>query len=231
MIKRVEPSTEGRLGEGRLRRWSRLKQESRTEKEQSPPVLDPQKAVDPAPAAHSAPAPASEAEKEDDPMKDLPSLESLTKDSDYSAFMREGVPEDVRGQALQKLWASEPAFREPFAFEMHMEDYNATFTPIDALKDTIYKVGRGFLTQEDIDAQSGEDKEKKKSAEAETAAVKDVEMVAGKPADAAAEGGPDPVVIPDAESQQGVAPFPETKEGQTLAVSQGVVDKSDKFPR
>ncbi len=127
MIKRVAPPGDDLPGEGRLARWSRLKQESRTETEKPPAMADAEKTAALTPAQPSA----TESEKTDDPTKDLPPLESLTKDSDYSAFMREGVPDDMRAEALRKLWASDPAFREPFPFEMHMEDYHATFTPIE----------------------------------------------------------------------------------------------------
>ena len=39
---------------------------------------------------------------------DLPDIESLDKDSDYTTFLREGVPEVLRNQALRKLWRSDP---------------------------------------------------------------------------------------------------------------------------
>jgi len=140
VIKRVDTPKDAAAipGEGGLARWSRLKQESRTEekKQDAPPP-----AVQPAPETETR-------KKTDDVLKDLPSLESLTKDSDYSLFMRDGVPDDLRAKALQKLWASDPAFREPFPFEMHMEDYNKTFVAIDAAKDTIYRAVGGYLTGE-----------------------------------------------------------------------------------
>ncbi len=38
----------------------------------------------------------------------LPAVETLGADSDYSGFMRPGVPEALRVQALRKLWRSHP---------------------------------------------------------------------------------------------------------------------------
>ena len=35
---------------------------------------------------------------------DLPSIESLDEDSDFSVFMQQGVPDDLRQLALRKLW-------------------------------------------------------------------------------------------------------------------------------
>ena len=214
MIKRVVSPGEELPGEGRLARWSRLKQESRTEAEKPLVAAEAEKTAALTPASPPTPAPAPETEKIDDPIKDLPSLESLTKDSDYSAFMREGVPEDMRAQALQKLWASDPAFREPFAFEMHMEDYNATFVPIDALKDSIYRAGRGFLTPEELVAET--DEAEKKAALADRV-------------DAGGESPADPPPLPTAESSSASLEFPDGKNGQTADAAQEVVDKSDKF--
>lgn len=42
----------------------------------------------------------------------LPSIDSLDKDSDYTVFMHDGVPSTTQIQALRKLWKSDPAFAE-----------------------------------------------------------------------------------------------------------------------
>ena len=212
MIKRVTPFGEDRPGESRMARWSRLKQEERNEQDIPPAVAEAEKTAALAPTA--PPPGAAEGEK-DDPLKDLPPIESLGKDSDYSMFMREGVPDDRRAEALRKLWASDPAFREPFPFEMHMEDYHATFTPIDALKDTIYKVGRGFLTPEDIAAPSGEEAEK---TEEETVADR---------TDAAGSGNDAAGALPAPESSPEAVRFPDGPEEQMAAAPEQAVDKSD----
>src|SRR3546814_9494628 len=51
-------------------------------------------------------APLAEAK---DPNADLPPIESLDKDSDYTAFLRAGVAPELRKQALGKLWRSDPS--------------------------------------------------------------------------------------------------------------------------
>jgi hypothetical protein len=150
-------SGEGRLapGEGRLERWSRLKREAVAEKtKKAEPQQVPSEAKTAAltPAAPATPPEAGKTEdqkKIEDVTKDLPPIESLGKDSDYTLFMREGVPEEQRVAALRKLWRSDPAFTEQFPFEMHMEDYNATFTPINAATDTIFRAGLGYLFDDD----------------------------------------------------------------------------------
>lgn len=216
MIKRVTPPGEDRPGEGRMARWSRLKQEARSGHDKPPAVAEAEKTAALVPAA---PPPGAAGGEKDDPLKDLPPIESLGKDSDYSMFMREGVPDDRRAEALRKLWTSDPAFQEAFPFEMHMEDYHATFTPIDALKDTIYKVGRGFLTSEDIAARSGEAVEK-----TEEGVVTDRTDAAGS-GDAAA--GAVLEIEPSPESSPDPLQFPDGSEGQAAAAPEQPVDKSD----
>ena len=167
MAKDDEPRLgEGRLapGEGRLARWARLKREAvaeKTNKAESQQVSSETKTavVTPAdpfvgpPTGGTAPPPEAgkteEQKKIEEVTKDLPPLESLGKDSDYTLFMRDGVPEETRVAALRKLWRSDPAFTEKFPFEMHMEDYNETFTPINAATDTIYRAGLGYLFDDD----------------------------------------------------------------------------------
>jgi hypothetical protein len=40
----------------------------------------------------------------------LPSIDSLTVDSDFTVFMKPGVPKRVQTMALRKLWRLNPAF-------------------------------------------------------------------------------------------------------------------------
>src|SRR5207302_1702114 len=82
---------------GFLERWSRLKRADRT-KEKHGAKLD--EATSPAPPERVT------APESDDPLQDLPAIDSLTKDSDFSLFMQPGVPEELRNQALRKLWSS-----------------------------------------------------------------------------------------------------------------------------
>lgn len=79
-----------------LRRWSRRKEEARHPEES-------------APAEHPAePAAEEAAEAPFDPAS-LPPLENLGPDSDYTAFLRRGVPKALRSAALRRAWASQPA--------------------------------------------------------------------------------------------------------------------------
>ncbi len=77
-----------------LSRWSRLK---RTEN---------QAALDRAAAAPAEQPGETDASSAAPP--ELPAIESLDKDSDFSVFLQQGVPDDLRQLALRKLWRIRP---------------------------------------------------------------------------------------------------------------------------
>ena len=56
---------------------------------------------------------------------ELPSIDSLTADSDFSVFMRSGVPAGLKIQALRKLWASDPAIAEGDDLSDYGDDYGS----------------------------------------------------------------------------------------------------------
>lgn len=203
--------------EGRFARWSRLKRAVIADK---PAKSEP-------PAAQTAartpvlPAPTPEADeaerrkKIEDATKDLPPVESLGKDSDYSLFMREGVPEETRTAALRKLWRSDPTFTEPFPFEMHMEDYNKTFVPINAAADTLFRAGLGYVFDDE--------KDKKKPAQpgdiaADPAPVASAKTKESAESPAAAKGklvhkdGAKDAPMPAGERRESASPIPEKSE-------------------
>jgi len=106
--------------EGFAGRWSRLKAEARA----VAPVPTPEPEAEPVPAPIATDAPPSEkseqsAENAAPPKTELPSLESLTKDSDFSLFMNKDVAEDTRKQALRKLWTMDPHFATIDISECH----------------------------------------------------------------------------------------------------------------
>lgn len=86
---------------GFLARWSQRKQEAK-QPEREAPVAD----------AESAAAPATDAEPAQEfDLSSLPSLDELTGETDITAFLRKGVPEQLRNAALRKSWALDPAIR------------------------------------------------------------------------------------------------------------------------
>jgi len=148
--------------EGFAGRWSRLKAEARAVPSAPEPVV----AVEPVPAATSRTdeaAPPENAEQSaqtaDPPKTELPPLESLTKDSDYSLFMRSDVAEDTRKQALRKLWTMDPHFATIDISECHSIDFNAVPTFPDGLLNTIYRVGSGMVEAvEEIESKEAAEK-------------------------------------------------------------------------
>ena len=89
-------------GEGFVARWSRRKIE---EKEQ---LKDTKSEV--SKLEESAPLDADSTRDEGDEEKtnvdDLPDVETLNESSDYTPFLKDGVPEKLKRMALRKLWTS-----------------------------------------------------------------------------------------------------------------------------
>jgi len=94
MSKPDKPETESEDGGSFLSRWSRRKAEAR-EAQAAPSVAEP---------------PAVEPMEEEvfDPAT-LPSIDDLTAESDFSLFLKKGVPPALRAAALRKLWLVEPS--------------------------------------------------------------------------------------------------------------------------
>ena len=66
----------------------------------------------------------------------LPSIDSLTADSDYAQFLQPKVPEALRRAAMKKLF-SDPHFNKMDGLDTYIDDYT-TFEPIpDALMKTL----------------------------------------------------------------------------------------------
>jgi hypothetical protein len=87
-------------GQPFLSRWSKLKQQTR----EQPPVAQP-------PADEAAPAP------------ELPAVDELTIDSDFSGFMHPDVDADLRRGALKKLF-SDPHFNVMDGLDTYIDDYS-----------------------------------------------------------------------------------------------------------
>lgn len=117
---------------GFLERWSRLKQADRKKAARGG------NAAAPATAAPQQPAPQPE-----DPLADLPPLETLTKDSDFRPFMRSGVPEELRKAALRKLWGSDPVYANLDGLVEYGEDFAEPFRLAGAVA-TVYRVLEGM---------------------------------------------------------------------------------------
>lgn len=89
-----------------LARWSRRKQEART----GEPAAQPDATIGPenTPPAEIPDAPA---DPEID-LSSLPPVDSIDATTDISAFLRKGIPPELRRAALRQAWSADPAIRD-----------------------------------------------------------------------------------------------------------------------
>jgi len=76
-------------------------------------------------------------------VRDLPSVETLNKDSDFTPFFKSNVPDYLKRHAFKALWASSPFFN----FRDGLDDYDENFRFIDKLitaANSDYKAGKGY---------------------------------------------------------------------------------------
>ena len=124
-----------------ISRWSRLKARAR---EQAAPVAEAGAAPPQAQAAEDTPpqaasqqsappqtAPPQAAPTQAAPPPELPDIDLLGEDSDYSAFLAEGVDATLRRKALRKLFHS-PKFNVLDGLDDYMGDYTQ-FEPLGSI--------------------------------------------------------------------------------------------------
>jgi len=117
--------------EGLLARWSRRKRQDNSagEREEEPREAAEARSGT-TPGEETAETPAGEA-RADAPSAepemlteaDLPDIESLTYESDFSIFMKANVPLALQKRALQKLWSSNPVLANLDGLNDHDLDY------------------------------------------------------------------------------------------------------------
>ena len=131
-----------------LSRWSRRKLESEPEQD------DAQRASEagspPAHADDAAPDRVEETKdaKPEEPAFDLtslPSLESITSETDIRLFLQKGVPADLTRAALRRAWSADPAIRDFIEIAENQYDFATGsdlpgFGPLDASADEIRKM-------------------------------------------------------------------------------------------
>ena len=57
-------------------------------------------------------------------MTSLPSINSITLDTDIRAFLQAGVPEELKRSALRRAWATNPAIRDFIGIAENQWDFN-----------------------------------------------------------------------------------------------------------
>jgi hypothetical protein len=110
---------------GFLSRWSRRKREAAAEPD--PPVAES------APGQDAPVAPEPEAARPacaipnlpEIDLASLPPIETLTAESDFSLFLRPGIPAALRSAALRRMWSLDPAIRDYIGPVEYQWDFNA----------------------------------------------------------------------------------------------------------
>jgi hypothetical protein len=175
-----------------LGRWSARKLKARAEA-----------AREPAPADAPSAEPATEvvAEKTDAEILEelgLPDPESLVKGDDFKAFLRAGVPAQLRARALRRLWLTDPVLANLDGLNDYEQDFTDKATVRPDLK-TAYRVGKGFLRE----APEAAATESSMGPEAER------DISEGSPAEARSAGA-SPIAEPDAGPSAGAHAGPDS---------------------
>jgi hypothetical protein len=76
--------------------------------------------------------------------EDLPDVNTLDQNSDYSLFMRKGTPEHLKRLALKKLFHSDPALAVLDGLNDYDEDYSMIGMVAEAIS-TRYQPGKGMV--------------------------------------------------------------------------------------
>lgn len=132
--------------DGFLNRWSSRKQAARDED------------VEPVQETVTEPTSEDVSEKSDAQILEelgLKDPDDMAPGDDFSAFMATGIPERLRNRALRKLWLTNPVLANLDELVEYGEDYTDAAMVVENLQ-TAYRVGKGFLRQEEIDADKAE---------------------------------------------------------------------------
>jgi len=133
--------------EGFVKRWSRRKSAAREQAraDAGEPAREPAaEGADAAPAPAPAEAPARRDPEPAVDLDSLPDIESLTYESDYTVFLRKGVPAELRKRALARLWRSDPILANLDGLVDYADDY-ADPSLVRPGIETLYRVGQGLL--------------------------------------------------------------------------------------
>jgi len=130
----AEPREEG----GFLSRWSRLKTESQQTTKEAKSSLSEQQPLEDVPSSDK-----KEPQAEVLTDTDMPDLETLNGESDYSGFLSPGVSEELRKLALRKLFNT-----DHFHIRDGLDDYDEEFTQFEKLGDIITADMRFQMEQE-----------------------------------------------------------------------------------
>lgn len=102
-----------------LARWSRRKQKARAVADASLPSP----AADPEGLA-PLPTPAEDPAAGAVDLSSLPPIDSIDAATDVTAFLRQGIPQDLSRAALRRAWSADPAIRDFIGLAENAWDFN-----------------------------------------------------------------------------------------------------------
>lgn len=205
---------------GFLSRWSQRKQTARLEE------AEPESERPPEPAALTEEEEEARRKELEDYVASLPEPESLTYESDFTAFFKEGVPDALKQRALRVLWRSNPTLANLDGLIDYGQDFTDAAMVVPNLK-TLYRVGKGMFSDEDWAKEERkraglppEPEEPAEVAEAEAAeppqeaADSMEEPEDGQAAQAVEESAPDPELSTKEASADAPEPAPSAARGE-----------------
>ncbi len=104
------------MSDGFLSRWSKVKRGEVL----AEPVVEPVVEALPEPVAEALPEPEEEFD-----VSTLPDLETATESTDFTAFLKRGVPEDLKKAALRRAWSLDNGIRDFVGPADYAWDFNA----------------------------------------------------------------------------------------------------------
>jgi hypothetical protein len=102
-----------------LARWSRRKQEAAAGHAE-PGRDEAAEVYEPAPSEGATPVPACPETE----LSNLPAIESIDADTDITAFLRKGIPQELSRAALRRAWSADPAIRDFVGLAENAWDFN-----------------------------------------------------------------------------------------------------------
>tara|TARA_E500000318_G_scaffold80573_1_gene75774 strand:+ start:182 stop:904 length:723 start_codon:yes stop_codon:yes gene_type:complete len=152
-------------GGGFLARWSQRKDSARIAETATPrekrggaaPALPDEAPEDQLPALVTGDERAL-TEEEQELVDGLPDIETLDAESDFTPFMQSKVPEFLRRRALQALWRTNPVLANVDGLVDYGGDFTDAAMVVEGMQ-TAYRVGKGFMTDEELAGTPEEEEE------------------------------------------------------------------------
>jgi len=101
-------------------------------------------------------AEADEAITAEAPPVELPDIETLQADSDFTAFLADNVPKDLAKRAFRKLWQSDPVLANIDGLNDYDDDYAVVGKAAEVIT-SAYQAGKGYAGEDEEDEEEPEE--------------------------------------------------------------------------